>query len=66
MKKTNPTIIPRNHIVENVLKIAEQNNLKPFNKLIDLLKRPYQNYDDISDYQKADQNSDKYRTFCGT
>ena len=66
MKKTNPTIIPRNHIVEKVLKIAEQNNLKPFNKLIDLLKRPYQNYDDISDYQKADQNSDKYRTFCGT
>ncbi len=66
MKKSNPSLIPRNHIVENVLKMAEQNDLKPLNELLKLVKKPYEKHTNIDDYQKADKNSNKYQTFCGT
>ena len=66
MRKSNPSLIPRNHIVENVLKMAEQSDLKPLNELLKLLKKPYEKHNGIDDYQKADKNSNKYQTFCGT
>ena len=66
MRKSNPSLIPRNHIVENVLKMAEQNDLKPFNELLKLVKKPYEKHNGIDDYQKADKSSNKYQTFCGT
>ena len=66
MRKSNPSLIPRNHIVENVLKMAEQNDLKPLNELLKLVKKPYEKHNGIDDYQKADKNSNKYQTFCGT
>ena len=66
MRKSNPSLIPRNHIVENVLKMAEQNDLKPLNELLKLVKKPYEKHNGIDDYQKADKNSNKYKTFCGT
>ena len=66
MRKSNPSLIPRNHIVENVLKMAEQNDLKPLNELLKLVKKPYEKHNGIDDYQKADENSNKYQTFCGT
>ncbi len=40
MKLNNPVIIPRNHNVENVLKSAENNDLTPFNDLLQALKNP--------------------------
>ena len=43
MKYNNPVIIPRNHNVENVLKSAENNDFKPFNDLLEALKKPYTN-----------------------
>ncbi len=65
MKKNNPCIIPRNHVVENVLNEAEQNNLTPFNSFAKLLQTPYKDVDD--DYYKSPPVSDKlYKTFCGT
>ena len=66
MKSSNPTLVPRNHIVENVLKKAEQNDLEPLNELLKLVKKPYEKHNSIDDYQKADENSNKYKTFCGT
>ena len=66
MKSSNPTLIPRNHIVENVLKKAEQNDLEPLNELLKLVKKPYEKHNSIDEYQKADKNSNKYQTFCGT
>ena len=65
MKKNNPCIIPRNHVVENVLNEAEQNNLGPFNDFAKLLQTPYKDVED--DYYKSPPVSDKpYKTFCGT
>ncbi len=46
MKKNNPLVIPRNHKVEEALEAAEKNDLKPFTKLVEILKKPYNQKDD--------------------
>ena len=67
MKLNNPTIIPRNHIVENVLKSAENDDLIPFNDFLQALKNPYANQKVLTKYQSPSPKSDeKYQTFCGT
>ena len=66
MKNNNPLIIPRNHKVEEALEAAEKNDLKPFNQLIEILKDPYTQKDNIFDYQNPSKLDGKYQTFCGT
>ena len=67
MQENNPVIIPRNHIVENVLSSADKGDLKPLNKFLKILENPYDNNLKISNYYKTDIKSGKpYMTFCGT
>ena len=67
MKSNNPIIIPRNHNVENALKSAENNDLKPFNDLLQVLKNPYENKNILTKYQSTPpKRNEKYQTFCGT
>ncbi len=66
MKKNNPLVIPRNHKVEEALEAADKNDLKPINRLIEILKDPYTQKDDILDYQTPSYSNKKYQTFCGT
>ena len=66
MKTSNPLVIPRNHKVEEALKAAEEDNLKPFNQLIKVLKNPYLNQKDIINYQISPHSNENYQTFCGT
>jgi len=66
MRNTNPLVIPRNHIVEEVLSAADQNNFEPINKFLEILKNPYSDQEDISDYQSIPILDKKYKTFCGT
>ena len=66
MKKNNPLVIPRNHKVEEALKAAEKDNLKPITKLLEILKNPYLNQANIADYQIPSNSDEKYQTFCGT
>jgi uncharacterized protein YdiU (UPF0061 family) len=66
MRITNPLFIARNHKVEEVLKIAEQGNLKPTTQLIEILDKPYTNQDDAFNYQTPSPLNEKYHTFCGT
>ncbi len=66
MKTVNPLIIPRNHKVEEVLKEAELNNLKPINQFIEILSQPYTKNGDILNYQIPSDLDEKYQTFCGT
>ena len=65
MKKNNPIIIPRNHKVEEALEAANNNDLSLTNKLLSILNKPYDNQNDIDDYQSPSSNSE-YQTFCGT
>ena len=67
MRSVNPLVIPRNHNVEDALLAANNNDLTLFNKLINILGKPYQNQKEISDYQlPAPLSNQKYQTFCGT
>ena len=66
MQKVNPNIIPRNHKVEEALLAADNNNFDVMNKLLSVLKNPY-DIKDISEIQSpAPLSKEKYQTFCGT
>ena len=65
MKKNNPIVIPRNHKVEEALEAANNNDLSLTNKLLSILNKPYDNQNDIDDYQSPSSNIE-YQTFCGT
>jgi serine/tyrosine/threonine adenylyltransferase len=63
---SNPMIIPRNHIVEKVLNESANGNFKNLNKLISLLKNPYESTIP-EEYMREPTNEEKvYQTFCGT
>ena len=67
MRSVNPLVIPRNHKVEEALDAANNDDLTLFKKLNTILKKPYQNQKDITDYQSPDiSNNKKFQTFCGT
>ena len=66
MRSVNPLIIPRNHKVEESLKEANQDNFKPLNNLIKVLKKPYNDQNEIQEYQHPKISKEKYQTFCGT
>ncbi len=67
MKKNNPTIIPRNHKVEEALDHADKGNLETMKQLIKVLSSPYSEQKNIMKFQKpAPVSNEKYQTFCGT
>lgn len=68
MQSNNPTVIPRNYIVENAIKAAVNNNdYSVINKFLEALKNPY-DYSNISEeYSKIPEvPSCPYKTYCGT
>ena len=67
MRSVNPLVVPRNHKVEEVLNSANSNNLKPLEKFLEVLKKPYENKNNTKEYQlSAPPSNEKYQTFCGT
>jgi len=67
MKENNPNVIPRNHKVEEALASAVEGNIDKLKKLIIILKKPYDNQNNIEEYQEPSPSPDeKYQTFCGT
>ena len=67
MRLVNPLVIPRNHKVEEALTAANDGNLEVMNQLLIFLEKPYDNQNNISDFQTPAPSNDKnYQTFCGT
>ena len=66
MRSVNPLVKPRNHKVEESLEKANDNNLKSFIELLEILKKPYALQENISDYLKMDSSLKEYKTFCST
>lgn len=68
MNDTNPIVIARNHLVEKALDQAVIGNLEPFEKLLTILSKPYQNQGGIEKFMKPSELDFeiKYQTFCGT
>jgi serine/tyrosine/threonine adenylyltransferase len=69
MRRVNPAVIPRNHRVEEALAAASvEGDLGPFARLLDALRRPYDEASERSPYAEpapVDVTA-CYRTFCGT
>lgn len=69
MQATNPSTIPRNHIVEKALNAAYQADLVPFKALVAVLQDPYNraHAEGLSPYQSPPTPEERvYQTFCGT
>jgi serine/tyrosine/threonine adenylyltransferase len=68
MDRLNPIYIPRNHKVEEALSAAvEQEDMKPFTKLLNVLSHPFDDIQGDEVYAEPPPLSNTpYRTFCGT
>ena len=68
MRGSNPSIIPRNHLVEDALKEAVNNgNYSVMNYLLEALSNPFEYNKDYLEYMKLPPSTTcPYRTYCGT
>lgn len=67
MRASNPAVIPRNHLVEQALKAAEDNDLTALHDLLGALSNPFDASAASPKYrQPPPANRPRYRTFCGT
>ncbi|NRA22299.1 MAG: YdiU family protein [Oceanospirillaceae bacterium] len=68
MRNVNPMYIPRNHLVEEVISAAEQQgDFKPFEKLLEVLDKPFTKREGLNRFaQAAPESFGAYETFCGT
>ncbi len=67
MKKTNPAIIPRNHLVEEALEAAVENDdYSVLENLLDALSDPFAHTKKQAEYAKVPVPTTPYQTFCGT
>lgn len=65
-RDSNPAFIPRNHLVEAALASAEQDDLGPMERLLEILAKPFDHSRQVAEYQQPDLSGESYRTFCGT
>jgi uncharacterized protein YdiU (UPF0061 family) len=67
MDRINPIYIPRNHKVEEALAAANQQDIKPFKNLLEVLSHPFDEVEGKEAYtEPAPETKVPYRTFCGT
>ncbi|KQP44711.1 protein adenylyltransferase SelO [Methylobacterium sp. Leaf106] len=68
MRAVNPVFIPRNHHVEAMIAAAvERGDFGPFEELLAVLSRPYDDQPAHARYAEAPEGGGaEYRTFCGT
>ncbi|HMV66771.1 MAG TPA: hypothetical protein PKA64_07965, partial [Myxococcota bacterium] len=68
MRRVSPRIIPRNHLVEEVLAAADSGDLAPLDALLDALAAPFDERPDAARFAEPAPAgfTETYRTFCGT
>jgi len=67
MRATNPAYIPRNHRVEQAITAALEGDLAPFDRLVDVLARPFDDQPHNAAYQAPPRPEEVvHETFCGT
>lgn len=68
MRGANPAFIPRNHRIEQVITAAVENgDFAPFETLVTVLARPYDDQPEFAEYRNAPRPEEVVtRTFCGT
>jgi uncharacterized protein YdiU (UPF0061 family) len=67
MERTNPLYIPRNHLVEEALDAATASDLAPFERLVDVVRHPFEQRPGWERYAvPAPDDFGHYVTYCGT
>ena len=68
MRSVNPAYIPRNHRIEAAIQAAVTNDdYVPFEKLVMVLSRPYEDQPESAAYQNPPEPHERVcQTFCGT
>ncbi|HEY5338734.1 MAG TPA: YdiU family protein [Rhizomicrobium sp.] len=67
MRRVNPLFIPRNHRVEEALAAAAGGDFAPFETLMTVLSRPFDDQPEYADYAKPPREDQIVaQTFCGT
>ena len=68
MHSVNPAYIPRNHRIEAAIQAAMTNDdTAPFEKLVKVLAKPYEDQPDYATYQDPPEPHERVcQTFCGT
>src|SRR6056297_1002883 len=67
MRAANPAVIPRNHRVEQMVDAAVGGDFAPFERLMEVLSRPYDDRPDAADLRRPPAASEVvHATFCGT
>lgn len=67
MRAANPVYIPRNHRVEQMIQAAVAGDFAPFDRLLNLLSRPFEAQPDASEFTRPPEPSEVVQqTFCGT
>jgi uncharacterized protein YdiU (UPF0061 family) len=67
MRAANPAFIPRNHRVEEVIRAGEEGDFAPFETLMTVLARPYEDQPEFATYADPPRPEQVvHRTFCGT
>jgi len=67
MRRHNPAYIPRNHKVEEALEAATAaNDFSVMERLLDVLRRPYDHSADLPEFSTPAIGGRRYLTFCGT
>jgi uncharacterized protein YdiU (UPF0061 family) len=67
MRKVNPALIPRNHRIEAVIQAAMRDDFAPFEELLLVLSKPYDDQAEFESYTRPPQDEERVtQTFCGT
>ncbi len=67
MRRHNPAVIPRNHLVEEALQAATtRRDFSLVERLLDVLATPYDHDRNLPEFSMPGEDDRAYRTFCGT
>jgi serine/tyrosine/threonine adenylyltransferase len=67
MRKANPAFIPRNHRIEAVIQAALRDDFAPFEELVMVLAKPFDDQPQFAGYMQPPQQEERVtQTFCGT
>ena len=67
MDRVNPAYVPRNHLVEEALAAATDDDMGALEQLLAVVTRPYEERPGLERYAApAPESFGSYRTFCGT
>ena len=66
MRRHNPSVIPRNHRVEQALAAVENGNLNLMEELLQVIGNPFGYLPQHKEYAELPESACNYKTFCGT